>query len=94
MTTIQQTEISTIEYVGANGAGFSIVESSDSGIVELEDDELDTAGGGAMRFSNANFNRSRTAMSGTTFAGPDGAGSTFDLKTEDISSSSTDFMMD
>jgi hypothetical protein len=44
--------------------------------------------------SNANFDRRRVAMSGSSFAGPEGAGSSFSMKAEEISSSSSDFMSD
>jgi hypothetical protein len=94
MATVKQTEFSAIEYATADGTGAIVTESSDMAIVELSEEDLDLANGGATRASNTDYSRHRTAMSGKTFAGPDGAGSSFDMKTEDISSSSSDFMTD
>jgi hypothetical protein len=94
MATVKQTEFSAIEYATAEGTGAIVTENSDMAIVEISDEDLDIVNGGATRASNADFSRHRTAMSGKTFAGPDGAGSSFDMKTEDVSSSSSDFMTD
>jgi hypothetical protein len=92
MATLQQTEVNAIEYVGANGAG--TIVTAESEMLEISDDELEAVNGGAMRVSNANFDRHRVAMSGSSFAGPEGAGSSFSMKEEDVHSSSSDFMSD
>jgi hypothetical protein len=90
MTTIKQTELNAIEFAGPNGAGTIATETS--AMTELSESDLDGVSGGASHGSSADFDRHRVAMSGKNFAGPDGAGSSFDLKTEDTSSGSTDFM--
>jgi hypothetical protein len=89
MTTSKQTEVNTIEFAGPDGAGTIVTETA---ITELSESDLDGVSGGASRSSDANFDRHRVAMSGKNFAGPDGAGSSFDLKTEDTSSGSSDFL--
>jgi hypothetical protein len=94
MATVKQTGFSAIEYATADGTGAIVTENSDMAIVELFDEDLDAVNGGATRASNADYSKHKTAMSGKTFAGPDGSGSSFDMKTEDISSSSSDFMTD
>jgi hypothetical protein len=94
MATVKQTGFSAIEYATADGTGAIVTENSDMAIVEISDEDLDVVNGGATRASNADYSRHRTAMSGKTIAGPDGASSSFDMKTEDISSSSSDFMTD
>jgi tetratricopeptide (TPR) repeat protein len=81
--------------------------SSVGELTELGVDALDACEGGACArektdanfngkrlASNSNFDRFHAEMTAKAWAGPDGAGSTFDMKTEDISSSSSDFMMD
>jgi bacteriocin-like protein len=94
MATFKQTEINAIEYVGANGAGTIVGMTAESEMLEISDDELEAISGGAMHASTANFDRHRVAMSGQNFAGPDGAGSSFSMKEEDVHSSSSDFMSD
>jgi hypothetical protein len=59
MATLQQTEVNAIEYVGANGAG--TIVTAESEMLEISDDELEAVNGGAMRVSNANFDRHRVA---------------------------------
>jgi hypothetical protein len=61
-------------------------------IVQLGEDELDLCSGGARNAgsSSSGFNRKRMGMSEGTFAGPDGAGSFRELKTEETSSFSND----
>jgi hypothetical protein len=85
----KQTEVKAIEFAGPDGAGTIVTEVA---MTELSEADLDGVSGGASRSSDANFDRHRVAMSGKNFAGPDGAGSSFDLKTEDTSSGSTDFL--
>jgi tetratricopeptide (TPR) repeat protein len=65
-------------------------------IIELSDHELENIGSERMHrhASNANFERHRVSMSGVSFTGPEGAGSSFSLKEEDISASSLEFMSD
>jgi hypothetical protein len=92
MTTFQQTEINTIEYAGVNGTG--TIVTAESEMLEIADNDLEDVNGGAMRASNSNFDRRRVAMSGSSFAGPEGAGSSFNFKSEDVSSSNSDFMSD
>ncbi len=94
MTTFKQTDVNAIEYVGANGAGTIVSMTAESEMLEISDDELEAVNGGAMRVSNANFDRHRLSMSGSSFAGPEGAGSSFSMKEEDVHSSSSDFMSD
>jgi hypothetical protein len=94
MATFKQTELNTLEAIGENGAGTIVTVNSESEIMEMSDDEMDEVNGGAMRSSNANFDRKRTAMSGSSFAGPEGAGSSFNFKQEEVHSSNQDFMSD
>jgi hypothetical protein len=92
MTTSKQTEVNAIDFAGPNGAGTIITETS--AMTELSESDLDAVSGGASHGSDAGFSRHRTAMTGENFAGPDGAGSSFGLKREDVDSSSQDFMAD
>jgi hypothetical protein len=87
--TAPQTEANTIEFAGPDGASTIVTEMA---MTELSESDLDGVSGGAARSSDANFDRQRVAMSGKNFAGPDGAGSSFDLKTEDTNSGSSDFL--
>ncbi len=65
---------------------YSLVAET-SQLVEMSEDELDIVAGGAHQASGNTYDRSRTAMKGSSFAGPDGSGSSFSLTTEDIHSS-------
>jgi hypothetical protein len=91
MTVIKQTEFNSIEFTGVNGTGTIVTETA---ITELSEGDLDAVSGGASHGSDAGFSRHRTSMTGENFAGPDGAGSSFGLKREDVDSSSQDFMAD
>jgi hypothetical protein len=94
MTVIKQTEFNSIEFTGVNGTGTIVTETTETSITELSEGDLDAVSGGASHGSDAGFSRHRTSMTGENFAGPDGAGSSFGLKREDVDSSSQDFMAD
>jgi hypothetical protein len=94
MAVIKQTEFNSIEFAGADGTGTIITETTETAMIELSEGDLDTISGGASHGSDAGFSRRRTSMTGENFAGPDGAGSSFGLKREDVDSSSQDFMAD
>jgi hypothetical protein len=76
----------TIDQTGAMATDIEIITES-SELTALSIDDLDNVSGGAHQASGSNFDRHRTKMKGSTFAGPDGGGSSFSLETEDISSS-------
>jgi hypothetical protein len=79
----QQTE--TIATIAVAEAG---------GLVELTDDDLDMVAGGAHQSSGSTFDRHRISMKGSSFAGPNGAGSTFSMQEEDIHSSAFEMQDD
>jgi hypothetical protein len=93
MATITQLEIHKSEFVGPESAGPIVAESEHCEIIELEDYDLDVHGGGG-RQATSHFNRHRSQTKATTFAGPNGAGSTFSHQEESISSGSSDFSWD
>lgn len=63
-------------------------------LVELTDDDLDVVAGGAHQASGSTFDRHRISMKGSSFAGPNGAGSTFSMQEEDIHSSAFEMQDD
>ena len=73
-------------------AAITITESA--GLVELSDDDLDVVAGGAHQASGSTYDRHRLSMKGSSFAGPDGAGSTFSMQEEDVHSSSFEMQDD
>lgn len=79
----QQTE--TIATIAVSEAG---------SLVELTDDDLDVVAGGAHQASGSTFDRHRISMKGSSFAGPNGAGSTFSMQEEDIHSSAFEMQDD
>lgn len=84
MTPINET-MSTLESTALGGESVAI---------ELSETELDSVAGGAHQASGATYNKHQLAMSGKTFAGPEGAGSSFDIKEQDVHSSSFEMQDD
>jgi hypothetical protein len=84
MTTINET-LTTLESTALTGESVAI---------ELSEEQLDTVAGGAHQASGSNYNKHKLAMSGKTFAGPEGSGSSFEMKEEDIQSSSFEMQDD
>jgi hypothetical protein len=72
----------------------TIAVAEGGSLVELTDDDLDVVAGGAHQASGSTFDRHRLSMKGSSFAGPNGAGSTFSMQEEDIHSSSFEMQDD
>ena len=62
--------------------------TSDAGVLELSETDLISVAGGAHQASGSTYGKHKEAMSGKTFAGASGSGSTFSLQEEDINTSS------
>jgi hypothetical protein len=84
MMTASQPSLEGITFVTYEA--FSEVEGGQ--LAEMNTEELDATAGGAHQSSGSNFDRIRTEMSGSSFAGPNGAGSEFSFKQEQVHSSS------
>lgn len=82
MSHLQSETIATIEIAEA------------ASLVELSDDDLDIVAGGAHQASGSTYDRHRLSMRGSSFAGPNGAGSTFSMQEEDIHSSAFEMQDD
>jgi hypothetical protein len=89
-STIAGTITGTI-VAGSESLDMSVSESAEMN--ELDDSELDVSGGGG-RLATAHFDRHRSQTKATTFAGPDGAGSTFSQQEESISTGTSDLSWD
>lgn len=72
----------------------TITVAEASGLVELSDDDLDMVAGGAHQASGSTYDKHKLSMKGSSFAGPNGAGSTFSMQEEDIHSSSFEMQDD
>lgn len=92
MDTIQQTEVNEISFASADGSMIAI--AVESGLQELNMGELDGVSGCGGHQSNSHFDRHRSETKGSSFAGPEGAGSTFSHKEETISAGNSDFSWD
>lgn len=93
MATVTQLEVNEINFVGPEHESGICISSESFGITELGDSELDISGGGG-RQASSHYNRHRSQTKATSFAGPEGAGSTFSHQEETISSGNSDFSWD
>ncbi len=93
MAVVTQVEINEINFVGPELESSICISSESFGITELGDSELDISGGGGHQ-ANSHFNRHRSQTKATSFAGPEGAGSTFSHQEETVSSGNSDFSWD
>ncbi len=93
MAVVTQVEINEINFVGPELESSICISTESFGITELGDSELDISGGGGHQ-ANSHFNRHRSQTKATSFAGPEGAGSTFSHQEETVSSGNSDFSWD
>ncbi len=93
METIAQVEMQQIEVEQSELAGTLVLGSEASEMTELGDSELDVSGGGGHQ-ANSHFDRHKAQTKTTSFAGPEGAGSTFSHQEESVSSGNSDLSWD
>lgn len=93
METIAQVATSQLEMEHSVIAGAIVLESEASEMTELGDGELEVSGGGGHQ-ANSHFDRHKSQTKTTSFAGPEGAGSTFSHQEESISSGNSDLSWD
>ncbi len=93
MAIVTQREVNEISFVGPELESAISISTESFGIAELEDSELEISGGGGHQ-ANSHFNRHRSQTKATSFAGPEGAGSTFNHQEETVSSGNSDFSWD
>jgi len=86
MMTELQMETMTVDQVSMTP--IMLEDDATSGLVALDEGDLDLCSGGARNAgsSTSGFSRNRMAMTKGTFAGPEGAGSFQTVMTEEVSS--------
>ncbi len=93
METIAPVETQELEIQQSELAGTLVLGSDESEMMELGDSELDVSGGGGHQ-ANSHFDRRKAQTKTTSFAGPEGAGSTFSHQEESVSSGNSDLSWD
>jgi hypothetical protein len=88
-----QLETRQLEVEHSEITGTIVIGSEGSEMTELGDSELDVSGGGGHQ-SNSHFDRHKSKTNTTSFAGPEGAGSTFSHQEESVSSGNSDLSWD
>ena len=90
---VKLTEFNTASVTDENGA-IDVFRSDSSLIIDLDSAELDNVNGCGGHQAVNHCNRRRAETKSSTFAGPEGAGSTFSHKEEEISAGASDFSWD